>query len=112
MTEERKPLADSLQEDLETPEGQYLVKRLDGTIVEWPNFVLGAEDPAAPVALRAYAFAALARGMNAQYVAGIRRLADQFDQYRTTQGEADPYRGRKRKEDPVRVEQIRIGRSA
>lgn len=50
----------------ETPEGKYLVKRRDGTIPEWPNFVLGAKDPAAPAALRAYADSARELGFNPQ----------------------------------------------
>ena len=28
-----------------TPEGKYLVQRRDGSVVEWPNFVIGAKDP-------------------------------------------------------------------
>ena len=39
----------------ETPEGKYLVKRRDGTIPEWPYFVMGAADGASPDALREYA---------------------------------------------------------
>ena len=38
-----------------TREGKYLVQRRDGTIPEWPYFVIGAADPAAPKALQAYA---------------------------------------------------------
>jgi len=42
----------------EFSEGKFLVVRRDGSIPAWPHFVIGARDPAAPVALRAYADAA------------------------------------------------------
>jgi len=35
--------------------GKYLVERLDGSVLDHPNMVLGARDPCAPAALRAYA---------------------------------------------------------
>jgi hypothetical protein len=39
-----------------TREGKYLVtRRTDGSVLESPGFVIGAKDPAAPAALRAYA---------------------------------------------------------
>ncbi|HXI43902.1 MAG TPA: hypothetical protein VNH83_28225 [Bryobacteraceae bacterium] len=44
----RKPNAGLWRKNPETPEGKYLVKRRDGSVVDWPNFVLGAKDPAAP----------------------------------------------------------------
>lgn len=31
-----------------TKEGKYLVQRRDGTVPDWPWFVLGARDPIAP----------------------------------------------------------------
>jgi hypothetical protein len=61
--------------------GKYLVLRRDGTIPKWPNFVLGAKDPAAPAALRAYAEKAASLNMDPQYVADIRRLATEFEQF-------------------------------
>jgi hypothetical protein len=64
----------------DTPEVKYFIKRCDGTVVEWPDFVIGAKDPAAPIALRAYALAARRLGMNAQYVRDVLRLADEFEQ--------------------------------
>jgi len=42
--------------------------------------VIGAKDPAAPAALRAYADSAAQHGMNEGYVAGVRRLADSFEE--------------------------------
>lgn len=62
--------------------GKYLVLRRDGTIPEWPYFVLGAKDPAAPVAIRAYADACERLDMDPQYVADLRRMADEFTEFR------------------------------
>lgn len=36
-------------------EAKYLVVRKDGTVPAWGSFVLSYDDPATPVALRAYA---------------------------------------------------------
>ena len=38
----------------EFKEGKFLVVRRDGSVPHWPHFVLGARDPGAPTALRAY----------------------------------------------------------
>lgn len=91
----------------ETPEGKYLVKRRDGTIPEWPSLTIGAKDPAAPAALRAYADEAKRLGFNAQYVTDMLALADEFEQYRLTHGAGDPDRGRHRRDDPVIVAEMR-----
>lgn len=96
----------------DTPEGKYLVKRRDGTVVEWPNFVIGAKDPAAPIALRAYALAAQRLGMNARYVRDVLRLADEFERYRKVIGEGDPDRGRHRQDDPATIAEMRAGAPA
>ncbi len=112
MSEENKPLSGLWRENPETPEGKYLVQRRDGTIPDWPNFVLGAKDPAAPFALDAYADAAEDSGMNAEYVAGIRRLAFEFRAYRLHYGSGDPDRGRHRKDDPATIAKMRGGHSA
>jgi hypothetical protein len=108
-----KPLMNTLwRDDPATPEGKYLVKRRDGSVPTWPSFVLGARDPAAPAALRAYADAAAALGMPAGFVASVRRLADQFEAYRLQHGRGDPERGKHRVDDPAIVEEMRKGRSA
>jgi hypothetical protein len=108
-----KPLLNSLWRDNPaTPEGKYLVKRRDGSVPELPSFVLGARDPAAPAALRAYADAAAALQMPAGFVAGVRALADQFEAYRLQHGRGDPERGQHRIDDPSVVEDMRKGRSA
>src|ERR1017187_4933248 len=96
----------------ETPEGKYLVKRRDGTIPEWPNFVLGAKDPAAPAALEAYAKEAIAQGFNPQYVDDVLWLAEQFRAYRRKYGLGDPDRGRHRKDDAATIQEMRNGKSS
>jgi hypothetical protein len=95
-------------------EGKYLVVRRDGTIPQWPWFVIGAADPAAPAALLAYADAAEAEGMDAEYVADIRTLAAQFDEWRARAAQVnmigDPDAVKHRKDDPVVIEWMRKGR--
>lgn len=95
-----------------TPEGKYLVKRRDGTVVEWPNFVLGARDPAAPAALRAYAQEAQRLGMNMEFVRDVLRLAEEFEQYCEARGEGDPDKGPHRKDDPQTIKEMRHGFSS
>lgn len=70
----------------EFSEGKFLVVRRDGTVPHWPHFVLGARDPASPTALRAYADACGGMpGFDADYIASIRELADDFDAYRAAE---------------------------
>jgi hypothetical protein len=107
-----KPEAGLWRKNPETPEGKYLVKRRDGTVVDWPNFVIGAKDPAAPAALRAYANKARALGMNEEYVCDVFALAEDFERYRIDHGEGDPGKGRHRKDDPKTIEEMRGGGSA
>ncbi len=110
---EEKPILTGLVRDNPvTSEGKYLVKRRDGTVPEWPSFVLGGADPHAAVALRAYADSVERNGGNPGWVAGIRRLADDFDRWRDKHGEGDPGRGLHRKDDPATVAEMRKGRSA
>lgn len=109
---EAKPLAGLWRNSPETPEGKYLVKRRDGTIPEWPNFVLGAKDPAAPAALKAYTDEAERVGMNAEYIADIRELAFEFAAYRIHCGTGDPDRGRHRKDDVHTIAEMQQGHSS
>ena len=74
----------------EFSEGKFLVVRRDGSIPHWPHFVIGARDPAAPEALRAYADICERLGYEAEYVASIKELADDFYRYRMAQGDGDP----------------------
>lgn len=109
---EEKPLSGLWRKNPETPEGKYLVTRRDGTVPEWPNFVLGAKDPAAPAALEAYAAEAERQGMNAKYVADIRALAFEFRAYKIHFGSGDPDRGRHRLDDPLTIDRMRGGHNA
>lgn len=95
-----------------TTEGKYLVMRRDGTIPEWPGFVMGAGDPAAPVALRAYAARAMQLGMDDDYVDDVYRLADEFEEWRAEHGAGDPDAAPHREDDPEVIEKMRQGRGA
>lgn len=89
---------------------KYLVVRRDGTVPEWPVFVLGARDPWAPSALRAYALAAKEAGVDAEYTLSLVDLADAFDRYRSENGAGDPEAGPHRKDDPSVAQVMRDGR--
>lgn len=90
-----------------TREGKYLVLRRDGTVPEWPYFVIGAADPAASRALIAYAAAAAAAGMDPKYVADIRFLASYFDDWRRQHSTGDPDAPRHRTDDPEVIAKMR-----
>jgi hypothetical protein len=108
-----KPLANGLWRDNpDTPEGKYLVKRRDGTIPDWPSFTLGARDPCASHALRAYADKAIELNLDMAYVAAVMRLADEWEAYRAEHGAGDPDRGRHREDDPTTVAEMKLGKSA
>ncbi len=120
---EKKPLTGLFRDQLETPEGKYLVKRRDGTVPEWPSFVLGAADPLAEAALRAYSTAAYrmldehpagaaAIGLTREFAERIRQLANEFADYRAVHGEGDPGMGPHRKDDPATIAEMRKGYSA
>jgi hypothetical protein len=93
----------------ETREGKYLVKRRDGTIPEWPYFVIGAKDPAAPATLRAYADAASRLGMDPRYVRDVRQLADTFAFWLESRGCGDPDAPRHREDDPAIIAEMEQG---
>lgn len=89
--------------DGDVSEGKYLVVRRDGTIPEWPHFVLGGFDPCAEAALRAYANAAEREGYYPDYVSSIRELAADFRALAGTERArriADPDAGPHRTDDP------------
>jgi hypothetical protein len=98
--------------DPKTPEGKYLVKRRDGTIPAWPWFVLGAADPAAPVALKAYADEARRLGFDPQYVNDLYNLAAEFSSYGKDVSNGDPDAPRHRVDDPATVAEMAKGRGA
>lgn len=95
-----------------TPEGKYLVKRRDGSIPEWPSFVIGARDPAAPAALREYAAVSQRNGLDIAYVMDILSLADEFEEYRNAHGSGKPDSGHDTVDNPTIVEEMKHGRSA
>lgn len=115
MDDVKKPVLRALvRDDPKTPEGKYLVKRRDGSVVEWPHFVLGARDPHAPAALRAYAWSASQDpNFDQSLIYRLRSLADEFEIYRTHHGAGDPHLGIHRKDDPNTVAEMRKkGRSS
>jgi hypothetical protein len=88
---------------------KFIVMRRDGTVPEWPYFVLGARDPAAPTALRAYAVAAKLLGMDPAYAEDLRGQADDWDAYRREHGEGDPDAPPHRKDNPHVVSLLKAG---
>lgn len=113
MENNEKPVLKKLMRySPETKEGKYLVKRRDGTVVEWPAFVLGARDPHAEVALRAYAASiATDPDCDPELPESILQLAYEFAKYREEHGEGDPTRGRHRTDDPATIAEMRKGQS-
>lgn len=91
----------------EFKEGKFLVVRRDGTIPAWPHYVLGARDPAAPAALRAYANEAERLGFDKEYCDSVRELAYDFSNYREEQGDGDPVAWPHRTDDPAVVAVMR-----
>ncbi len=88
-------------------EGKFLVVRRDGSVPHWPHFVLGARDPATPIALRAYADAAETLNFEPEYIASIRELADDFEVYRSQEGDGDPEAAPHRTDDPEVIAAMR-----
>lgn len=89
--------------------GKYLVQRRDGTVPDWPYFVIGAADPAAPAALRAYAEMANDLGMDPEYAQDIFDLAEEFLAYRKEAGTGDPDAPRHREDDPEIIAKLKKG---
>lgn len=88
---------------------KFLVLRRDGTVPDWPYFVLGARDPAAPAALRAYADAAEEQGMDPMYIADLRYQAADFERYRIAHGNGDLDAPPHRPDDLQVVTRIKAG---
>jgi hypothetical protein len=88
-------------------EGKFLVIRRDGTVPHWPHFVIGARDPHAPAALRAYARAARDGGIDAEYVESVMELAKDFERYRADHGDGDPDSPPHRTDDPNVISAMR-----
>lgn len=110
---DKTPLKGLFRDNPDTPEGKYLVKRRDGSVVEWPHFVLGARDPHTPAALRAYAdSSARDEKCDRNYVKRLYELVGQFEQYRQEHGDGDPHMGHHRTDDPATVLEMKQGRSS
>ena len=88
---------------------KFLVVRRDGTVPDWPYMVIGARDPAAPAALRAYADEGERRGYDPEFIADMRKQADGFERYRRENGDGDPDAGPHRKDDPDTVARFKAG---
>lgn len=85
--------------------GKFLVVRRDGSIPNWTWFVLGAADPAAPMALRAYADECIRLGMDGDYAMDAVDEAAKWESERLTRearGEkkGDPDAPRHRPDNP------------
>lgn len=88
------------------PRSKYLVTRRDGTIPDWPWFVLGARDSAAPWALRAYAVVALLALRDWRYARDVWSLASEFAQFRRQTGTGDPNASQHRQDDPATINRL------
>jgi hypothetical protein len=85
---------------------KFLVIRRDGSIPDWPWLVMGARDPAAPAALRAYAAEARRLGLDQDYADDVDQLATDWEIYRSRHGEGDPDAGPHRIDNPEVVARI------
>lgn len=88
---------------------KYLVLRRDNTVPDFPYFVIGARDPAAPAALRAYAAEAEKLGMDSEFVADLLGQADDYEIFRREHGDGDPDAPLHRTDDPDVVSRITWG---
>lgn len=70
--------------------GKYLVQRRDGSYPTWPFLVLGGRDPAAPIAVRAYAEEAAQFGFDPRFCKDVIRLASDFEEYGKSHGFGSP----------------------
>lgn len=133
--EKKRPLTCLFRDNPETPEGKYLVKRRDGTVVEWPSFVLGARDEDAEMCLRIYGLLklmppdqkegfvadmydqlAVSRSdpdsKNVSFFDSVQSFADKWSEYRKAHGDGDPLMGRHRHDDPDTISEMRRGMSS
>lgn len=92
--------------------GKYLVQRRDGSVPEWPYFVIGAKDPAAAAGLRAYATEAERLGFDPKYVADVRKMVVEFEDHCANEGAGDPDARPHRKDDPATIAKMTGGKGA
>jgi hypothetical protein len=88
---------------------KYLVQRRDGTIPEWPWFVIGAKDPVASYAIRAYALEAERRSMDPAYISDLYAKAAEFEDYLQEHGAGDPDGAKHREDDLSILEKMHNG---
>lgn len=91
-----------------TKGGKYLVTRRDGTTPKWLYIVLGSRDPDASDTVRFYADRCEVRGRDPQYVADLRRLADEMDEEAKVLGHSLPDAAPERADDPAIAETMRL----
>ncbi len=131
----KKPLTTLFRNNPETPEGKYLVIRRDGTVVEWPSFVLGARDEDAETCLQVYGLLKLMtpdqkgvfldeladrcnaarsdpHAQNISFYDSVMDFAEEWHLYRMDHGDGDPLMGAHRKDDPETIAKMKKGRSA
>jgi len=71
-----------------TREGKYpVLLRSDGTVPEWEHFCLGARDPAAPDAIRAYSRECERRNMDPDYVRDLVAMALSWEESQQDEAE-------------------------
>ena len=87
--------------DPATPEGKYpIVLRRDGSVLTSRYLVITLRDPAASVAFSAYADEAEQLGYDDEYVADIRKLANDANK-ESGVNPGDPLAPRHRQDDPA-----------
>lgn len=91
---------------------KYLVLRRDGTIPEWPYFVLGAADPASADTLHWYGDYCEEKGYHPQYVADVHTFADTMREWREANKKGDPDAKRHRKDHPLFERFAKLGLAA
>lgn len=101
--------------------GKFLVVRRDGTVPKWTWFVLGARDPHAAVALRAYAASVRDEAMSISdeyrgalltYAFDVEGVASEFDRERAKTGDGDPEKGPHRKDNEAILYLMKSGGEA
>jgi hypothetical protein len=112
MADVKPKLDGTFADNPETREGKFLVVRRDGTVPQWPWFVLGARDPAAAWALWFYSWVAWFMGMSPGYCKGCNRRSWEWREYRMVHGNGDPDAGKHRVDDPATIARMREGRGA
>jgi hypothetical protein len=58
-----------------------LTRTSDGTVPDWPYFVLGARDPAANAAMQAYLIRITQLGYSEEYIDTVDAIADQMEDH-------------------------------